>query len=128
MAKKDEKLKVSEHDEQAALFQWAQLSRGRYPELGLMFAVPNWRPKEGQRIYLAAEGVKPGVPDIWLPVPRGGFHGLIIELKVAGGKLSSLQKSWIEALQGQGYCAMVCVGFDVAKEAIEDYLNQEGRE
>ncbi len=33
--------RVNEHDEQAALIQWAGLQRRIYPELRLLFAIPN---------------------------------------------------------------------------------------
>lgn len=115
----------SEHDEQAAIFEWAEYQKGKYPELELMFAVPNWRPKKSQRIYLAAEGVKPGVPDIVLPAARGGFFGLYIELKVGGNKPTFEQEYYIRSLKGRGYYAIVCYGFDDAIQTIEDYLNQE---
>jgi len=32
---------MSEHEEQKKLFQWARLSEGRWPELALLFAIPN---------------------------------------------------------------------------------------
>lgn len=31
----------AEHYEQVALFDWARQAEGRFPELGLLFAVPN---------------------------------------------------------------------------------------
>jgi hypothetical protein len=114
----------SEHDEQAAIFEWAQYQIGRCPDLEFMFAVPNWRPKESQRIYLAAEGVKPGVPDIVLPAARGGFFGLYIEMKVGKNKPTKDQEAYIIGLKGRGYLALVCWGFDEAKQVIEDYLSQ----
>ena len=64
----------TEHIEQALLFKWATFSSGKYPELEYMFAIPNG----GYRHYrtaadLKSEGVKSGVPDIMLPVARGGY-------------------------------------------------------
>ena len=61
----------SEHEEQVALFEWAEWNKRQYPELELMFAIPNG----GQRHVVVAkklkdEGVKAGVPDIFLPVAR----------------------------------------------------------
>ena len=80
----------SEHAEQTALFCWAALPevRAEYPVLELMFAIPNGG--ERNKIVagnLKAEGVKAGVLDIFLPVPSKGWHGLFIEMKVAGIKL-----------------------------------------
>jgi hypothetical protein len=112
-----------EHLEQVALMQWAKLSEGRYPELRLLHAVPN-----GGHRHLAvaaamkAEGVKAGVPDLDLPVARGPWHGLRIELKARGGTLTAAQREWIDALRAEGYRAEVCVGWEAAKNLIVDYL------
>ena len=72
-----------------------------------------------------AEGVKAGVPDLFLPVARGPYHGLFIEMKrQKGGKVSDAQKAWISALIDQGYLAVVCYGWKDAAELIEDYLEE----
>lgn len=56
--------------------------RRAHPELQLLYHVPN----EGKRTWrtgarLKSEGLKPGVPDLCLPVARGKYHGLYVELK-----------------------------------------------
>lgn len=113
----------TEHAQQVALFAWAALQFSQYPELKLMFAIPNG----GERnkivaAHLKAEGVKSGVPDIFLPVPRGTYHGLFIELKKVGGSAQASQKDFIAALQRNGYGACVCVGYEAAKDTILSYL------
>jgi len=40
---------------------------------------------------LKKEGVKRGIPDIFLPCARGGSHGLFIEMKARDGKVSEEQ-------------------------------------
>jgi len=63
------------------------------------------------------------VPDLCLPVPRGGFHGLYIELKrLRGGRLSEQQRAWLDALGKQGYAVAVCKGWEEAAETIQRYL------
>lgn len=114
----------SEHCEQVALFEWAAMVANRYPDLALMYAVPNGghrHPATAAR--LKAEGVKSGVPDIHLPVPRWGYHGLWIEMKRrSGGTVSPAQKDWKSALERQGHRVEICRGFEAAKAAIEEYL------
>lgn len=111
---------MSEHAHQVTLIQWFDV---QYPDLRI-FAIPNG----GQRNKLVAhklklEGVRPGVPDLFLPVARGAYHGLFIEMKAPeGGRVSKEQKDWIEWLNGAGYKAVVCKGFDEARAAIEEYL------
>jgi hypothetical protein len=116
-------MKQEEHNEQTRLFQWAALATGHYPELALLFAVPNGGRRDkvtGAR--LKAEGVKAGVPDVWLPVARCGHHGLVIELKAEGGRPSAAQKAWLKALTGQGWLALVCVGATAAERVLWQYL------
>jgi len=116
-------IKHTEHGEQSALFDWALGAQYQYPELALMFAVPNG----GARAIttarkLKAEGVRAGVPDIFLPAPRGNKHGLFVELKVGRNRPSEIQQAWIDSLQEQDYAVEVCYGFDEAQAAIVKYL------
>lgn len=115
----------TESAEQQLLFQWARMQSGKYPELTLLYHIPN----EGKRSHktgarMKAEGLKTGVPDICLPVARGGHHGLYIELKrVKNSRVTVAQMAWIEALTKQGYVAAVCRGADEAIELITRYLS-----
>lgn len=112
--------------EQQALFKWAAYTEGKYPELRLMYHIPN----EGVRTKanggrLKAEGMKAGVPDICLPCARGGYHGLYIEMKRIGGRPTKSQEQWISDLNAQGYYAVVCYGWESAQKVIELYLKGE---
>lgn len=114
---------ATEHQEQVSLFRWAEFAQGRYPELALLFAIPNGGHRhKAVAARLKAEGVKRGVPDLCLPVPRGIHHGLYIEMKTATGSASKEQKKWLQALQAQGYRVAICRGWEAAKDFIEDYL------
>ncbi|MNE71242.1 VRR-NUC domain protein [compost metagenome] len=65
------------------------------------------------------------MPDLQLLTPRHGFAGLIIEMKrVKGGQLSQEQADWLDWLNAQGFCAVVCKGFDAARETIQGYLGE----
>lgn len=114
----------TEDTEQAHIFEWAAWASGKYPELDLMHHIPNGgKRSKSEAARFKAQGVKAGVPDIFLPCARGGYHGLYIELKrTKGGKISTAQKEWIDALRGQGYKVIVCYGFDEAREVIISYL------
>lgn len=119
-------MKQVEHQEQVALFRWAALQENKHPELKLLFAIPNGG-KRDIRIAqkLKAEGVKAGVPDICLPVPRKGFSSLFIELKQPKGTNGSdNQKLWLEMLNQAGAKATLCKGWDNARETILEYLGE----
>ena len=114
----------TESQEQVALFQWARLQERRWPELKLMHHIPNGGSRNAiEAKHLKAQGVKAGIPDIFLPCSRGGLHGLYIEMKrQKGGKVSEAQQEAMKALMGEGYMAVVCHGFEEARKAIRDYL------
>ena len=116
--------KISEHDHQANLFSWAALTRVKYPELALLYAIPN-AAKRSMKLaaIMKAEGLKSGVPDVCLPVARQGFNALYIEMKSEKGKLKASQEVWLKMLNQAGNKAVVCRSFDEAKAAIEEYLS-----
>lgn len=113
-----------EKDEQMLLFEWAEYATVTHPELALLYHVANggYRNRiEAKNLRL--QGVRAGVPDMCLPVPRGGYGALYIELKRRkGGRVSEEQRVWIDALNRAGNKAVICKGFDEAKSAIEEYL------
>src|SRR5487761_1407833 len=116
----------TESAHQKALFCWAALpdQQRAYPELSLMFAIPNGG--ERNKIVagnLKAEGVKSGVLDIFLPVARGGFHGLFVEMKAQPNRLTTEQKEFQAAVELQGYASLVCYSWIEAALGIERYLN-----
>lgn len=95
---------MSESTEQRALFEWAGWSQAKYPDLALMYHVPNGGKRDVRTaVNLKREGVKAGVPDICLPVARGGHHGLYIELKAGKGEATVKQLEWLDGLREQGY-------------------------
>lgn len=113
-----------EHKHQAALVEWAGYAAGADPRLRLLYAIPNG----GQRSKatagkLKAEGVKPGVPDLCLPVAVGVWHGLYLEMKADRGRVSPEQREWLEALAAAGYAACVCYGWWAARYAVQLYLD-----
>lgn len=128
----------TEFQEQCHLIQLCEAHQHRYPQLRKIYAVPNGdlRPAKtvvdrhgnakrisvvGQKLKL--QGVKPGVPDLVLPVARGGFFGLYIEMKrTKGGIESDEQKLWRAWLQEEGYRVVVCKGSDVAWKELQQYL------
>ena len=118
----------TEAKEQTALFQWASMMEGRIPELRLMHHIANGGTRNQiEAVHLKQQGVKPGIPDIFLPCARGQYHGLYIEMKRRkGGRVSVEQKKMILALREQGYRAEVCEGWEAAKDTICEYL-MEGK-
>lgn len=91
-----------------------------------MYHTPNGGKRDsGTAVKFKKQGVKAGVPDICLALPKGKYHGLYIELKAVGGTLSDAQCEYLRWLKKNGYCATVCIGAQRAIAVIEEYLNLE---
>ena len=72
---------------------------------------------------LKKEGMSDGVPDLCIPVARGSYHGLYIEMKRRqGGTVSPEQKEWIKILTDEGYLAVVCHGAIDAENVFNRYI------
>ena len=114
----------TEEEEQITLFRWAEwMAQVRWPELAMMYHVPNGGKRDAREAArFKAMGVKPGVPDLCIPVPRGGYAGLYIEMKYGKNKPTDNQKKWISRLREYGHKVEVCYSGIEATEVIEEYM------
>lgn len=124
---------LTEAQEQSLLFEWADISSKtdeRLRCLDSMFAIPNGGTRHLlEAVNLKRQGVRAGVPDIFLPVGSPLYHGLFIEMKKkVDGRTSVEQKKWIIMLMHQGYKAVVCNGFEEAMVCILKYVEEARRE
>lgn len=116
-----------EWQEQEAFFRWVYSNQIKYPELQLVNGSMNGvRVSPNIRAKLKGQGLRPGIPDIDVPIKRGEFCGLRIELKrVRGGSVSKDQKRYHGLLRGQGYRVEVCRGWVEAVGVLTEYLEIE---
>jgi len=114
----------SEHEEQAAFFKLVDLHAYRHKGFLNVFAIPNGGHRhKAVAVRLRAEGVRAGVPDIFVAVSSRGYAGLFIEMKRSkGGRLSKNQKLWFDRLTDQGYLCECCHGCDAAWATLCWYL------
>jgi hypothetical protein len=128
----------SEHDEQATVVDWANHHTGKYPELELLYAIPNgggrgkpFITKSGEKrppllaIRLKEEGLKTGIPDLCLPVARGGYHACYIEMKRQDGTLSDEQRRVQQLLARNGNYVTTCYNASQAILVLTEYLKQD---
>jgi hypothetical protein len=123
---------MSEHTEQSMVIYWAERHADEYPELRWLHSslngifIPASKATRSRIINrMKAEGMKRGIPDLFLPVARHGKHGIYLELKRNdGGVLSNEQKEFLAFADEQGYHAVVCNGCDEATEMLEWYLRK----
>ena len=114
----------NEAEHQMNVFAWSQIHRDEYPVLELLHHIPNGGRRDRiEAAHLKQQGVKPGVPDLCLPVARGGYHALYIELKTETGRATADQKWWGEQLQGQDNMWRVCYGWEAAVTTLQWYLS-----
>jgi hypothetical protein len=125
----------TEHAHQRAFFGWLAWMKqlAIYPRADRMFAIPNGGKRDPiTAARLKAEGVKPGVPDTFFPVPNFEHasyrtrHGLFLEFKKAKGKESGKQSEWIACAIADEYAAATVYSWKDAVAAFIDYVN--GRE
>jgi len=119
----------TEHEEQSRFIEWANLYANILDEHGLrlLFAIPNGGKRSIKTAKaLKAEGVRSGVPDLFLPVPRRGYCGCFIEMKRSKrGTISPAQAVFHAELALQGYMVLVCRGCEDAKKQVLQYLGRE---
>ena len=119
---------TAEDLEQAAVINWARCNTDLWPELAYLFHVPNGGLRaHDTAVRLKILGALAGVSDLILLVPRGGFHGLVLEMKAIGahgrqGVVSPAQKAFLDFVQRQGYATAVCYDRFAAIETLKAYL------
>ena len=115
--------KRSEATEQERVVNWARRNEYRAQSLALLHHIPNGGSRNKiEAARLKAQGVKAGVPDLFLPVPMHDTPGLYIEMKFGKNTTSKQQEWWIEQLQKHGYAVHVCWGADEAIAIIAAYM------
>lgn len=92
----------------------------------LLFHVENELNSAGDNSILGAirrsEGIVRGVSDFILLIPRGRYHGLMIEMKTETGHQSPYQKEWQTLVESQGYRYEVIRSEEDFRKLLVDYL------
>ena len=111
------KRRQPERDEQIIFCTWLDKHGILY------YAIPNGGARHRlEAINLKRAGMKPGVPDICIPISSSGYHALYIELKSPKGVVSEAQKYWIGELNGKNNLAKVCYSAREAIQLVAHYL------
>ncbi|MFT9055120.1 MAG: VRR-NUC domain-containing protein [Ethanoligenens sp.] len=116
----------SEATEQITVVSWCRQAAETVPALRalrLLYHVPNGGKRNKlEAANLKQEGVKAGVPDLVLPVARGAYIGLYIEMKYGDNRESENQIDWLTGLQSEGHFVCVCYSARLALDVIERYI------
>lgn len=127
----------ADHDEAYTDKEWRdrfEITTVGIPRLKWLHAIHNQGHGDAIRGARAkAEGVKAGVADCFLPVPKYSFDhetqqtkvylGLYIEMKkLVGGKPSSEQLDFKRDVEAYGYRHEICAGWKAARLVLIDHL------
>ncbi len=103
---------------------WAQYI---YELREYMYHTPNGGKRNAKEaLKFKQMGVRAGVHDFHLPLPRGEYTGLWIEMKSPKPHKSSIskeQKDWRQKMIFTGHATFYCYGWIQAKRACEWYLS-----
>ena len=119
--------KKTETGEQQAVIEWCEIMSKRWPELRTIYHIPNeGKRSRAQGKELRDAGLKAGVPDLCLPVSRGGSNALYIEMKKDRScRCTKEQLEFQNALVRSGNCCCICYGAEDAINAIRRYMNSD---
>jgi hypothetical protein len=124
-------MKLSEHQMYEQIARYLQL---QYPKVIYRFDLAaDLKLTAGQAAKHKRIHNRRGYPDLFIAEPRNGLHALFIELKAKGVRLKKKDGTWasehlaeqnevLQALSNKGYAAYFAVGFEEAKQIIDDYL------
>ena len=114
---------LSEDQIQCDFFSWIYLQERVWPELQLMFHIANGGSRHPlEAIKLKRMGVRRSVPDVFIAVPKGQYHGLWIEFKSDKGEQTVGQVEMFGQLRAQGYRCEVCRTWQDAIGITKTYL------
>ena len=116
--------KSNEHGEQSAYFDWWRAyAKSRHIHESLCFAIKNDSAHtDAGRIYRWKEGVQAGVWDVFLAIPRGGYHGMFLEFKYGKNKLDPKQLEFYSRVSYYNYRMQAVWSADEAIKEVQQYL------
>ena len=112
---------------QKACVKWFRYQHSDIKDL--LFSIPNGIPLANQnvrtKIYnkLIAEGLQPGVPDLFLSVGNSLYNGLYIEIKSKTDRLRKVQADMIRELESENYKCIIVRSLEEFMEVIKEYLS-----
>ena len=121
-------MKHLESIQQAQVIEWSRWAykTGKYPMLNMLHCSLNGVKLSGTQAKIAkGQGMLSGVPDLFLPVPKNGYHGLFIEMKSEKRCLTENQQWFLGNAESVGYKTVVCYDSKEAIAAIQAYYEQQ---
>lgn len=108
---------MSEYDEQVAVVEYCDLK-----DIAVIHIPNEGKRSEVEGSRLKRAGLRPGFPDLLIPMARGPYHSLFIEMKFDKGEVDEKQARWLWRLRDEGMAAWVCYGAKNAIACIDWYM------
>ena len=121
-------MKHIESVHQAQVVEWSRWAykTGKYPMLNMLHCSLNGVKLSGTQAKIAkGQGMLSGVPDLFLPVPKNGYHGLFIEMKSEKGRVTENQHWFLTNAESLSYKTVICYSAKEAISAIQAYYDEE---
>lgn len=112
--------KPKEQNIQSTVVTWFKL---QYPKALFTASAGGLHTSKSQGSKMKAAGYVKGCPDLLIFEPRGGYFGLMIEMKREGGRATPEQIVFIEQLRQRNYFAVVCTGSQEAMNVISKFMS-----
>jgi hypothetical protein len=113
---------MSEDKLQSAVVKYIQY---KYPNVKYCSSIAGvYISSATQRRKVVRNGYVRGKNDLDIFEARGGYFGLMLELKEKASPTKE-QKEWIEAMNERGYAAFITRGLDETIDVINEYLSKE---
>jgi hypothetical protein len=122
-------------DEESEQIELCDYARERYPESIFYSDHSGIRVGMGLALKVKKLHSENGIPDWFLAEPRGGYSGLMIEMKATGVRVfykdtgllkddDHLHQQWamLGRLYVKGYCVGFCSGIEIAKKELDWYM------
>jgi hypothetical protein len=114
---------MSEDAQQMALFRLLDFAANRYPDLAFVFHTPNGGARaKTTAARLKRLGARAGVPDVLVPIRRGDYSGIAIEMKYGKNHATVFQQRYLEHLRRNGWLTYIEYDWTVAGARILSYI------
>lgn len=118
-----EQIQMTEARLQSECVKWFRLQWPAYAHC--FFKIDNEGLRSPKRASIAlAMGLVAGIPDMLMAVPKNGSHGMFVEFKRPGQRVTQRQADIIGQLITNGYHVAVIDTLDRFQEAVVQYFGE----
>lgn len=99
----------------------------KYPDIFYFHPHNEAKRSPYERFLIKIMRLRPGMPDLLVPISKKGKTGMAMEFKIKPNKLTKNQLEIIDILNLYNWSAVVCYSFEEAKIHLDEYLNENNQ-